>query len=774
MKHRLTLIALIIPWLSSTAFGQQAKLEGHVFDDKDKQVSGVRVVVPGGQAAVTDSKGHFRISFPVSTQPGQATRIEVVKSNWAVFQPMFGNCVTQSMERNFEPLKVIIIPKGSPLALSPKGLSHAIAKWADERVKLRSQVTGLKSQIDEYAFLREYAERYGFTLDQFENAAKEWAKNAVSNDKEEQAVKEYFLKNYTRAAQLAGESALVADEELEQANKQKTEASLKVIRRFKLEGNAFYEQKKFREALGAYNEIDKRFSTGKLSKEDLIEEWAEIKNLLGNAKEELGTRVEGQESESLLSESVKEYGLALTVFTREALPQDWAMTQNNLGAVLSVQGEQLEGAEGVRLLGQAVDAYRAALQVYTREAQPRQWAATQNNLGIVLNAQGERLEGAEGLRLLGQAVDAYRAALQVYTREALPQQWAMTQNNLGGVLNAQGERLEGAEGLRLLGQAVDAYRAALQVYRREALPQEWATTQNNLGGVLSAQGERLKGAEGVRLLGEAVDAYRATLQVYTREALPQKWAMTQNNLGNVLSAQGERLKGAEGVRLLGQAVDAFRAALQVRTREALPQQWATTQNNLAMTYVRLRNWLGAAESFLNVLTLNPDDKQAYANASALYHDRLFRFEEAFALNQKWLARHPEDVSAQADFAEKQFTTGRFPECEQRINALLAKPEVPAKTKTALRAIEIANLLALNQAGQVPGKIDALIDEVSRQPATFEVDWVFDGTRHFINQNEKLLPYRAWLGQLFDALHSKDRDAMLKAFQEVLANFKGKR
>jgi tetratricopeptide (TPR) repeat protein len=724
MKHRLTLIALIIPWLSSTAFGQQAKLEGHVFDDKDKQVSGVRVVVPGGQAAVTDSKGHFRISFPVSTQPGQATRIEVVKSNWAVFQPMFGNCVTQSMERNFEPLKVIIIPKGSPLALSPKGLSHAIAKWADERVKLRSQVTGLKSQIDEYAFLREYAERYGFTLDQFENAAKEWAKNAVSNDKEEQAVKEYFLKNYTRAAQLAGESALVADEELEQANKQKTEASLKVIRRFKLEGNAFYEQKKFREALGAYNEIDKRFSTGKLSKEDLIEEWAEIKNLLGNAKEELGTRVEGQESESLLSESVKEYGLALTVFTREALPQDWAMTQNNLGAVLSVQGEQLEGAEGVRLLGQAVDAYRAALQVYTREAQPRQWAATQNNLGIVLNAQGERLEGAEGLRLLGEAVDAYRAALQVYTREALPQEWAMTQNNLGVVLRAQGERLEGAEG--------------------------------------------------VRLLGEAVDAYRATLQVYTREALPQKWAMTQNNLGNVLSAQGERLKGAEGVRLLGQAVDAFRAALQVRTREALPQQWATTQNNLAMTYVRLRNWLGAAESFLNVLTLNPDDKQAYANASALYHDRLFRFEEAFALNQKWLARHPEDVSAQADFAEKQFTTGRFPECEQRINALLAKPEVPAKTKTALRAIEIANLLALNQAGQVPGKIDALIDEVSRQPATFEVDWVFDGTRHFINQNEKLLPYRAWLGQLFDALHSKDRDAMLKAFQEVLANFKGKR
>jgi tetratricopeptide (TPR) repeat protein len=270
------------------------------------------------------------------------------------------------------------------------------------------------------------------------------------------------------------------------------------------------------------------------------------------------------------------------------------------------------------------------------------------------------------------------------------------------------------------------------------------------------------------LLAQAVEAFRAALQVHTREALPQDWARTQNNLGNVLSSQGERLEGAEGVRLLGQAVEAYLAALQVYTREALPQQWAGTQNNLARTYLQLRNWFGAAESYVNLLTLYPDYAEAYIRASALYHERLFKFEAAFALNQQWLARHPDDLAAQASFAENHFTTGRFSECGQHITALFGKPEVPVSTKTALQAIEIANLLALNQAGQVLTKIGVLLGEVARQPAAFKVDWVFDGTRHFISQNEKLSPYRAWLELLFDALASKDRDTMLRALQEVKA------
>src|SRR5262249_7567100 len=159
-------------------FGQQARLEGHVYEivnTKEIPVAGIRVIALGGQSKETDSKtGHFVIDFPNSIQPGQATRIEISRAGWVVRDPLFGECTAQNPARNFELLKVIIVPKGSLLALEPKQLSKVVARWANERVKLRGQATELGRQLDEYAFLREYAEKYGFTLEQFRNAADQW------------------------------------------------------------------------------------------------------------------------------------------------------------------------------------------------------------------------------------------------------------------------------------------------------------------------------------------------------------------------------------------------------------------------------------------------------------------------------------------------------------------------------------------------------------------------------------------------------------------------
>jgi len=471
------------------------------------------------------------------------------------------------------------------------------------------------------------------------------------------------------------------------------------------------------------------------------------------------------------SQAVEAYRQALTVYTREALSQQWALTQNNLGAVLTSEGERVAGAEGVGLLTQAVEAYHQALTVRTRKQFPQDWATTQNNLGAVLRRQGERVAGAEGVGLLTQAVEAYRQALIVRTREHFPQDWATTQSNLANVLTSEGERVAGAEGVGLLTQAVEAYHQALTVRTREQLPQQWAETQNNLGNVLTRQGERVDGTEGVGLLTQAVEASRQALTVRTREALPQQWATTQDTLGVALTRQGERVAGTEGIALLTQAVEALRQALTVRTREALPQQWATTQNNLAEAYFLLQNWADAAEAYTNALTAYADNERAYSRMSAIYHVKLFKFDKAFALDQQWLARHPDDLTAQARFAEGNFTTGHFTESSQRINALLAKPEVAAKVRTALRAIEIANLLALEQSKSVAAKLEMLMAEVSSQPADFNLTWSFEGTRHFIGQSEKLSPYRAWLMQLFAALASPTRDQIIKGLNETKAAFK---
>ncbi|HWN09110.1 MAG TPA: tetratricopeptide repeat protein [Pyrinomonadaceae bacterium] len=920
MKFSITFTAPIILVLSTSLFGQQAKLEGRVFNHRNTPVGGARVVSPNGQSGTTDNRGHFTISFSSSVQPGQATRIVIAKANWVIYQPMFGNCVTQNVERNYEPLQVVIVPKGSPLALSPKRLSEVIAQWAIEKTKLNRSVRELSSNLDEYSFIRQYAKEYGFTLEQFRDAAQQWAQIKSSDDKEHQALKEYWRKNYASAAKLAQESALTADDELEQANRRTREASLKVIRRYTLVGNSYYQQDKLREALDAYTEIEKRFEAKALAEEKFRVEWATTKWLIGSVKTGLGERGKGEDSLRLLREAVNEQQQSLTIFTRNQLPeqwakvqvdlgttmmalgirvsgdesiqylkngiaalrgaleiiarekqpQDWSLAQTNLGNVLELLGVRVSGAESIQYLEDASQAHRVALQVLTREQFPEDWAGTQNNLGLVLRRLGERVGGQGSTLYLNDAIAAFRQALQVLTQDKQPRQWALTQMNLGTALTSRGQRIGGVEGIQNLKDAMASHRAALQVFTREQSPQQWAMTQNNLSNsfyhsaqltsgaestqylkhgmtairlalevmaredipqqwammhdnlanFLSALGERIDGAEGVQYLEDAVPAYQAALQVRTREHFPQDWAATQYNLGNTLASLGnrvvesgsirylkdavaayraalevkereqfpqdwaeiqvsmgvvlidlgERVGGAESLKNIDDAVAAYRAALAVQTREHLPQRWVILQGNLGRALFHLKDWSGAAAAYSNVLAIDPDNKDVYELVVSLNHDRLFKFETAFALYQQWMARHPDDIDTKIGLAEAHFTTGRFAECIKQINTLLSMPTVGVRSKTALRSLEIASLLADEKGDQVLNKIDALIEEVSKQPAEFKLTWNFDGSRHFIDQNEKLVIHRVWLAKLFDALATQDRETMLKGLKASRATF----
>ena len=98
--------------------------------------------------------------------------------------------------------------------------------------------------------------------------------------------------------------------------------------------------------------------------------------------------------------------------------------------------------------------------------------------------------------------------------------------------------------------------------------------------------------------------------------------------------------------------------------------------------------------------------------------------------------------------------------------LLANPAVEPRVQLALRAIYIANALALGNTDLVPGRINALVDGIAQQPEEFKVGWPFKGTRHFVGHNEVLTPYRAWLMPFFDAIEGPNRHAILSVLQEV--------
>lgn len=830
MKIKTFSILFFTICLSAVVFGQQAKLEGYVYqirnNGKEFPVSAVKVGTPHGEGQTTDAKGHFMLSFPITVQAGQATRIEIVREGWVIYEPMLGDCVTQGLMRNYKPLKVTLVEKLSPLALSPRRLIQVISKWSKERTQLSHQIKEQQRELDEYAFLREYAETYGFTLDQFKDAANRWANTKKSRDEGERAWKEYWLKNYDIAERLADKVALSEDGEHMRLQQEAFEHALRAIEFYQLKGSSQFMQYKFEEAIETYSKIESRFASTnpreRYAQQNFPKEWAETKVLLGNAKQELGVRVEGQRSRSLLEEAVSVYRAALQVYTQEQLPQQWAITQKRLGAALMRQGERVEGEKGKQFLVEAVKAYNEALKVITLKQSSGGWADIQNNLGFALRLQGERTGGEEGKRLLVEAVKVYNEALDVRTRAQFPEQWADIQANLGLVLRLQGERAGGEEGKRLLDKAVEtydevlkvrtlekfreswadaqnnrglaletrgklaegkegkeflvkavnAYNEALRVRTRVELAQPWAETTNNLANTLSLLGELTEGAEGVLRLDEALKAYKDVLNVYTQKPLPLYWARTQNNLGVVLMRQSLRVDPAVGEKLLADAVIAYKHALDFFTSNQFPEIWGGTRYNLGYVYFSLKKWEEAAACFEDALTVYKDYRPAYQSLTSIYQERLSydKYEKAFDLHRSWNSRFPKDVSILADLTEAHFTTGRFAEYAKIIKPLLADTKLAPSTKIALQMIEVANRLALGQADQVPALLTALQKDIAAQPPAFHIEWSFNGTLRFINQHEKLAIHRDWLNQFFATAQAENREAISTALGVAVEKF----
>lgn len=269
---------------------------------------------------------------------------------------------------------------------------------------------------------------------------------------------------------------------------------------------------------------------------------------------------------------------------------------------------------------------------------------------------------------------------------------------------------------------------------------------------------------------QARGAYESARNLTARTDHPRLWADLTLLVGNAESEIGSRTESDRIHRHLGNAVAAYREALTVRTQVALPQDWAMTQNNLAKAALALEDWSTAAESSRHVLTLYPDYDEAYQRAHLVYHEKLFAYASAFEVTTHWLDRHPEDVPAQANFAEAHLTTGHFAEAERHLEQLLKKPDLDSTSSVGLRIVDMVTALALKKAAAVPQKLQELRTFLSQQPETFQAGWSFDGTAHYVQTEQVFARYRPWLMELFAVVKAKDRAALLAALDRVQAGF----
>ena len=730
--------------------------------DREVAVERARVAMKGtGNWVGSDAHGLFRVQLLRSTRLGQSIEVEVEGvPGWLLYQPADGRVVVPEQPQT---VKLNLLPKGSLRFLGSQGLASLLARMMSEakesaRASPAVPPGSAPPPVDLKGPMQKWASEYGLSLAQVQTAVDKWAQEVLSRqqrDDEQVCLAHYSQKQLEQAALCFDELGQKDVQELERLKAQVLERTERAVRRFVKAADAYALRYDFAAALAEYEKVErwaKRDGSPAL--------WAKVQNLLGIAHAELGIRVEGESSRVHLAQAVLAYRFALEVYSKKDLPQDWARTQNNLGATLRDQASRTQGLEGTALLAQAVMAFRSALEVQTKQDLPQDWAATQNNLGFALRDQASRTQGTEGTTLLAQAVVAFRSALEVRTKQDLPQDWAMTQNNLGLSLRDQASRTQGTEGTALLAQAVLTYRSALEVYTKKGLPQHWATTQNNLGLALRDQASWTQGTEGTALLAQAVLAYHSALEVLTKKDLPQHWATTQNNLGLALSDQAQRLPpdSPERKELLTQAVGVFRAALEIHTQTVFPMHWARAHRNLSRACALLSDDRCAADSFANVLLVYPDWPEGYGDAYVRYHEKLFLFAEAYALNRAWLDRHPDDMAVWPNYIESHLTTGHLAE----VSALLAKVFAklsPAK-QVPLLALEVFALVGQGKPAEAASKRKALRTLIDAQPADFRLNWTFGGTRHFLQTDPRFSPHKAQVLALLSALEQPSRAAIL--------------
>jgi tetratricopeptide (TPR) repeat protein len=467
-----------------------------------------------------------------------------------------------------------------------------------------------------------------------------------------------------------------------------------------------------------------------------------------------------------LEEAVNAHRSALRYFDFEKSPSDWALTQSYLGDAF-IQLGIAKGDSG--LLEAGVEAYRSTLKGYTFETSPLEWARSKNYLGNAL-VQLAMANEAVRVKNLEEAVDAHRSALRYFDSEKLPSEWALTQNYLGFALG-QLSLTESGSSLNSLEEAVKAHQAALKVFTFEKFPLDWAKTQSYLGYVLGFLGAKIEGKKGLPTIQAAIDAHRASLKVHTFDKFPNEWVASQNNLGYALYLLGERYEGEPRMSAIREAIEAHRSVLRAHTFETTPPNWLRAQYQLVNDYLLLADWTQAEGIYLEILARVPSDVTAYNGAVVMYHERTFQFDKAFDLTRRWLEQNPNDLSGQLNLAENSLTTERFDDCEKRIDALVSNAQIDANNRVALRAIQIANLLALKKDDQIKDLVEAMVLEVTNQAADFRVSWGFAGTTHFVSLNKNLASHQSWLKNLFEALGQPDRDSILRALMEVKKKFK---
>jgi hypothetical protein len=302
---------LVLGLLAPSITQAKRELRGTVYllgpQDELEPVPNTPVRIEGrGDSDVTTSTGTFRIHLPEIFKPGDTVILRVDMKDYQVLYP-YGGQVRIPAAPLKDPVHIQLDKKGSHRFMTHEAFALLIEKIANE-AKKQVRTDAEPQEVDLGRYLKDWAVKYGFGLDQVRVELDKWAAEieATSDDFHKLGLAAFYKENFGEAAKNFTQSAQEHERQLAKVRKQEAELTKKVIRDYNLAGDAYSHDYRFQDAIQSYRK-------------------------------------------------------ALHIASREALPEAWAMTQTNLGDALATLGEYDHDAE---LLKKAKTAIQAVYAFY--------------------------------------------------------------------------------------------------------------------------------------------------------------------------------------------------------------------------------------------------------------------------------------------------------------------------------------------------------------------------------------------------------------------------
>lgn len=519
---------------------------------------------------------------------------------------------------------------------------------------------------------------------------------------------------------------------------------------FSVQGNNFWEQEKYPEAIEKYQQAIDNYETAI----ELNPENPAIQRSTAGAYNALGKTFLAQgelyADQGRFDEAIKNYQQAIDNYesTIELDPEN-IERQTNAAAAYKELGRALLAQSRY---DEAYECYQTALQYHPNDIETYKelgalcWSQgrydeARKNYQIVLQYDPENADVYKQLGdiflvqgLADEARQNYQTALKYYPEDA------DIHHGLGDALSVQ-ENYE---------EALEHYHIALKYYTitREPATDNSDEILKNITGIYKKLGDLFLTQ---RLYEKAGENYQMSLNYHAEDADSYK------GLGDVLSAQGQYLEAIENYQT---AIHHYTITLKFSPGNLdILLNAAGAYQGLGKARLTQGRFDVAREDYQIALlfTNDPDTYRGLGDALLLQgnaQEARQNYQQAIENYNIRIMFNPEDVSAKINLAELSLLMEEFDEVFRLVSDVQNDAELAPAEKLAVKFLVIATLLFQEKSIEALHEVEDFIALCTALPENYEKRWRFPGEKYFIETNKNLgTSDKALLLQLIEILES---------------------